>query len=163
MINEFNGYYRFLSNFYRVSIYYEGIKYPSVEHAYQAAKTDDPELKAAIADCAMAGQAKRLGNAVDLKEDWDQIKLGIMNKLLRIKFNLDLYPELCKQLLSTGIEYLVEGNTWGDTYWGVCRWSGRNHLGRILMDIRSELKKEIIRREAEKIEQSKQQEEQTNV
>jgi predicted NAD-dependent protein-ADP-ribosyltransferase YbiA (DUF1768 family) len=60
-----------------------------------------------------------------------------MEGLVRQKFSKD--PVLRQRLLDTGDQDLVEGNTWGDTFWGVCRGQGSNWLGRILMDVRAEL------------------------
>jgi len=60
-----------------------------------------------------------------------------MTDLVRQKFS---NPQLAKQLLDTKDFELIEGNTWGDTFWGVCSGKGQNNLGKILMQIRNELK-----------------------
>jgi predicted NAD-dependent protein-ADP-ribosyltransferase YbiA (DUF1768 family) len=60
-----------------------------------------------------------------------------MEELVRRKF---ADPELAEKLLATGDEELVEGNTWNDRFWGVCRGEGRNELGKILMRVRAELR-----------------------
>lgn len=133
-IETFDGEYRFLSNFYPSVVY----GYPTVEHAYQAMKSLDPVYKDAIRTCGPPGRAKKLGQQAVLRKDWNDIKLDIMEELVRIKF--DSHPVLKGMLLATSDAYLEEGNYWGDTYWGVCRGTGLNHLGLILMQIRKELR-----------------------
>lgn len=137
-INSFNNEFAFLSNFYSSPIVYEGIEYPTVEHAFQAAKTFDFETRVKIAAAATPGQAKRLGRSVTLRSDWEQVKDSIMEELVRRKFQSS--TSLCLQLWSTGDRELIEGNTWNDIYWGVCNGVGRNQLGKTLMKIREELK-----------------------
>jgi len=137
MINRFNGNYAFLSNFHASPITYEGIQYPTAEHAFQAAKARTQEEKQYIAGLASPGLAKRAGRKVKLIENWDQKRVEIMTEIVRLKFTQN--PELAQQLLDTGDDELIEGNTWGDTFWGVCDGVGFNHLGSILMQIRSEL------------------------
>jgi ribA/ribD-fused uncharacterized protein len=127
----------FLSNFHPSPVRWEGVLYPTVEHAFQAAKTDDPEERATILAAGSPGKAKRLGKRVRLRKDWESVKVGIMETLVRAKFVS--HPELRAALLATGEGRLVEGNTWGDAFWGVCRGAGKNHLGRILMRVRGEL------------------------
>jgi len=140
MINQFQGEYRFLSNFWPAKVIFNGITFPTVEHAYQAAKTTDKEEQLKIAKLPLPDQAKRAGRKVKMQPGFDKIKLKIMEDLVRQKFQN--HKQLKEKLLATGDAVLVEGNWWGDTYWGVCRGRGENHLGRILMKIRSELKKE---------------------
>jgi predicted NAD-dependent protein-ADP-ribosyltransferase YbiA (DUF1768 family) len=77
-IESFTGPFRFLSNFYMCEIIHEGRFYPSVEHAYQAAKTNDPGAKAAIRFSASPGRAKYEGKKVILRPDWEQVKQDIM-------------------------------------------------------------------------------------
>lgn len=136
-INKFYGKYRFLSNFYPCKITYYDREYPSVEHAYQAHKTDDENLKEIIRLSKTPGEAKRLGKNAKLKKHWDSVKVLTMLELVRLKF---ANPELKAKLLETGTKELVEGNTWGDTFWGVCNNVGQNMLGRILMTVREEIK-----------------------
>lgn len=133
---QFEGKHRFLSNFYPAQVCYEEQWYPAVEHAYQAAKTLDKDIRLAIAGLEKAGDAKRYGNGhkVQLREDWETIKLHLMYGLVMQKFIR--HRELATMLLSTGDSYLEEGNYWRDTYWGVCNGVGYNHLGLILMDVR---------------------------
>lgn len=138
MISKFDGEYSFLSNFHPCTVNYEDINYPSVEHAYQAAKTLDFTHRNFIAKLKFPGQAKREGRLVELRTNWDHIKLGVMKELLHQKFS---DPELLANLKSTAPNQLVEGNTWGDTYWGVCNGKGKNHLGNLLMTIRDSVNK----------------------
>ena len=81
------------------------------------------------------GEAKRMGRQVTLRKDWEDVKISVMEKGLRMKFAI---PELRDKLLATGEEELVEGNWWGDTCWGVCKGVGANNLGKLLMKIREE-------------------------
>lgn len=111
--------------------------YPSSEHAYQAAKSLDMQVRLSVAGKATAAAAKSAGSALVLRSDWDEVKLQVMYDILWDKFTR--HDDLREKLLATGAEDLVEGNTWNDTYWGVCRGVGLNHLGRILMRIRIEL------------------------
>lgn len=141
MITQFKDEHRFLSNFSPCTIEMDGLTFSSVEHAFVAAKTLDPALRAQVQEMA-PGQAKRFGRTFELREHWDEIKLNIMYELVEQKFQLPIYREL---LLDTGTQDIVEGNTWGDKYWGVSiskdgeLEDGCNHLGKILMNIRASL------------------------
>ena len=137
MIDSFQGEHRWLSNFWLVDVKLEGTTFKSVEHAYMAAKTTDTSLREKIRSFDTPGQAKRFCKTITLRHDWEQVKLSIMRDLLTQKFQDTV---LASKLLATGDEELIEGNTWGDTFWGVCRGVGQNHLGRLLMDIRETLK-----------------------
>lgn len=140
MIDSFIGEYRWLSNFHLVSIEYEGLNYPSSENAYQAAKTLDHLTRIKFTNIGPK-KAKELGSPKGIitpelmRPDWDTVKFNIMYDILSIKF---ADPELKQKLLDTGDEELIEGNWWHDTIWGVCNGVGANHLGKILMKIRSE-------------------------
>lgn len=137
-IESFKDYYGFLSNFYRSSAGYDGVIYPTSEHAYQAAKTLDKNERARILKAHSPGKAKRLGQKVTKREDWEEIKVCVMYGIVYDKFNR--HPMLAFKLIKTrGIE-LVEGNTWNDIFWGVCDGVGLNHLGKILMKVRNEVK-----------------------
>lgn len=138
-IVSFSGPYRFLSNFYPAQIYYDGVYYPTLEHAYQAAKTLNGVDRELIRGAATPGEAKTRGRRVTKRPHWDAIKLDVMERLLRGKFRPG--SKLARQLIQTGNAELVEGNTWGDVFWGVCRGEGENHLGRLLMKLRRELVK----------------------
>lgn len=149
-IDNFQGQYRFLSNFYPAEIEYDGKLWPTVEHAYQAAKTTNPRLQEEIRLAKTPGQAKRLGAEVPLRGDWHKVRVPIMENLVRIKFKS--HPDLVKKLLATGDAELIEGNHWHDNYWGYCvcarcnppGWyeesRSKNHLGRILMRVRRDLR-----------------------
>jgi ribA/ribD-fused uncharacterized protein len=138
-ITEFRGEHFFLSNFYMNPITFEGIIYPSVEHAFAAAKTSDPVERQRIAEAKTAGEAKRLGRKVTLIDNWDDKRLDAMAQLLRLKFQ---DTELKNRLLATAGRRLVEGNNWGDRFWGTCQGTGKNHLGELLMKLRDELSSE---------------------
>lgn len=136
MIDRFDGPYRWLSNFYPVRIQYIEEWYPSVEHAYQAAKSDNPDVrKRFLIGDAKSARAK--GRRIKVRADWNSSKLAVMEHLLRQKFQRG---DLRAQLLSTGDQELVEGNWWGDQFWGVYHGKGDNYLGKLLMKIREELR-----------------------
>lgn len=153
MINSFSGRWSFLSNFYPCDIVYQGITYPSTEHYYVAMKINDSQtingqfyskidVRELISKISTPGQVKRFGRSLKLRSDWDQIRLKVMEWCLREKFKNDALSEM---LINTGDEELIEGNYWHDNYFGSCTCSkcggkGENHLGRILMKIRDEIK-----------------------
>lgn len=138
VISWFKGENAFLSNFHPSPVMYEGLEYPTVEHAFQAAKSLSPEEREPIRMARTPTVAKRLGRRVTLRPGWDTARLQIMAMLVQQKFSS--HPELRKQLLATGDAELVEGNTWNDTFWGVCRGKGQNYLGKILMQVRDQLR-----------------------
>lgn len=137
-IDRFAGKYMFLSNFYPVDVTYDCDVYRSVEHAYQAAKTLNLQERKMIANLRYPGQAKRAAKHITIRSDWATpshgLRLHTMYDLLLQKF---AYPDLRVQLLETQNSTLVERNTWGDTFWGVCNGVGHNNLGVLLMNIRS--------------------------
>lgn len=133
VIDSFRGEYRFLSNFYGCLLAYNGHKYMSAEHAYQAMKAVNESDRCMIQRASSPGAAKRLGQTVKLKEDWEKIKMGHMLGILIAKFEI---PSLRDALLATDDAELIEGNTWGDTFWGVCNGVGENNLGKLLMRVR---------------------------
>lgn len=133
-IESFSGPYRFLSNFYPSEIEYEGLVYPTVEHAFQAAKTVEHGARMYIARCQTPGDAKRAGRGLKLREGWDDIRIAVMLELLLQKFRPG--SALAAQLAETGDAKLVEGNTWHDRFWGVCDGEGLNMLGILLMGVR---------------------------
>lgn len=137
-ISSFAGPHRFLSNFWPVAVVYDGKSYRSVEHAYQAAKTVIPHERAAIQRALTPGDAKRLGKRVTMRADWSAVRIPAMHELLRQKFATE---PLRGKLLATGKKPLVEGNYWGDRFWGVCDGAGENHMGRLLMEVRDELRR----------------------
>jgi ribA/ribD-fused uncharacterized protein len=137
-IGEFQGKYRFLSNFYPAVVVFEGITYPHVEGAYQSAKTTDMSERRRIAAIADPAEAKRAGRALKYRPDWEQVKFDVMETCVRYKFTH--HPELREKLLATGNATLEEGNNWGDRIWGVVDGQGENRLGKILMKVRDELR-----------------------
>jgi ribA/ribD-fused uncharacterized protein len=133
-ITSFSGQYRWLSNFYLCPVMFEGHLYPSVEHAFQAAKWH-PSGRALFRESGVtAASAKKLGKCTPRPSDWDTRKIEVMRQCIADKFNSS---GLMFLLLSTGNAQLVEGNTWGDVYWGVCRGKGENMLGKLLMERRT--------------------------
>jgi ribA/ribD-fused uncharacterized protein len=136
-IDSFTGDYTFLSNFYPAPVTFDGLLYPTTEHAFQAAKTLNYMERREIQSLAKPGDAKRRGRTVTLRDNWEVLKNHVMFGLLRDKFSKG---HLRDKLLATGDAKLIEGNTWGDTYWGVCNGHGQNHLGTLLMAVRDELR-----------------------
>ncbi|MBF0392056.1 MAG: NADAR family protein [Alphaproteobacteria bacterium] len=134
-IDAFDGEHSFLSNFYAAPVEADGLLFPTVEHAFHAAKTLDPAEKRAFTDGG-ADEAKRRGRQLALRPDWDAVRIGVMEDLLRQKFAI---AALRRRLLATGEAELVEGNWWGDHFWGVCKGEGRNELGKALMRLRAEI------------------------
>src|SRR5258708_3347811 len=116
-IRAFVGQYRFLSNFYAcpAGIVLAGDSYTTVEHAFQAAKTENPAERAFVRASAYPGQAKQRGRKVTLRVDWETAKQYVMYSLVLQKFTNDSI--LRQALLQTGDRELIEGNKWGDTYW----------------------------------------------
>lgn len=145
-IGSFQGEYRFLSNFYPAKLFLDGEIYPTLEHAFQASKTTDPLERMVIQAMETPGMARAAGRSVvvmrHLRPDWDKVRVDVMHELLFQKF---LDPDLRGKLLGTGDAELVEGNTWNDTFWGVCGGVGENMLGILLMVVREDLK-DYVRR-----------------
>lgn len=137
-IVRFRGKYRFLSNFWPAEVEYEGVKYPTVEHAYQAAKSENPEYRKWVLEAEDPSAAKKLGSCVELREGWNKMRMEVMAGLVMQKFSR--HPSLKALLLETEDAPLIEGNNWGDRFWGVCNGTGENNLGKILMNTRSHLK-----------------------
>jgi hypothetical protein len=135
-IQRFNGKYSFLSNFYPAPVMLDYVWYSTVEHAYQAAKSLLVPERNNIKLCRTPGEAKKIGRQVSLRSDWEQVKENVMLDLLRQKFTP---MDLRELLINTGSSVLVEGNSWGDTYWGQCSGVGQNKLGVLLMQVRSEI------------------------
>lgn len=146
-IKGFFDSYRFLSNFWPAKVFLDEAEYTSTENAYQAAKykkeirsffeTCSPEEAIAFVKANPTGQYSL--------QEWDNIKLEVMRKLLIQKFDRNLNPENYKKLIETESKYLEETNYWGDVYWGVNKdgtnedGKGENNLGKLLMEIRDNL------------------------
>lgn len=149
LINQFKGDYAFLSNFYPAEVYLNDLGYTdyykTVEHAYQASKTLDRKERIRIKKMSHPGMAKRVGNRIALRDDWEDVKLDVMYIIVKRKFVK--HTDLRLLLIKTGQALLVEGNYWDDVFWGVCRGVGENHLGKILMRVRKELRRNRLRRD----------------
>ena len=137
MIDKFRGNYYFLSNFYPCKVQYRGITYPTSEAAYQAQKTINENERLRISKIEDPKIAKAEGQKLDLRSDWEDVKVDEMYLICMNKFLQN--PKLEELLLATGEEELVEGNHWHDTFWGVCNGVGENKLGKILMMVRAHL------------------------
>lgn len=131
-IKEFQGEFRWLSNFWPTQVIWEGLVFPTTENAYQASKCNSLATMKLFTDCT-PGKAKALAKQIKIRDNFHSEKLDIMWELNWQKYQ---YPELKRKLLATGTCEIIEGNTWGDTFWGICDGKGENHLGKILMDIR---------------------------
>lgn len=142
MITRFEDGYSFLSNFCPANVMYDGYLYLTGEHAFVAAKTLDLDTRIAVSKISTPGRAKKFGRKLDLRPDWELVKVPIMHQIILDKFTRN--PELRTKLLATGDKELIEGNHWGDTFWGMIysqgTLRGENHLGKILMEVREELK-----------------------
>ena len=144
-ISGFQGKYRFLSNFHPSPITFDleagdrsiRAHAPTAEHAYQASKAAAIKDGLTVLNCATPGEAKRAGRRIRQRPDWEARKTAVMRRVVEAKFRQN--PQLARQLLATGDAKLVEENTWGDTFWGVCHGRGQNRLGKILMAVRDEL------------------------
>jgi len=146
-ITSFDGEYSFLSNFYEADLIWMAMRFKTAEHAYQASKTDVRRERFYIQSLETAGKAKRAGAKVTLREGWDNIKIATMEGILRAKFS---DQKLKTKLMETKACHLIEGNKWGDTFWGCVKgrdyadgtkndnWYGRNNLGILLMKLRAE-------------------------
>jgi len=137
MIGPFDGKYRWLSNFYVSDVEYEGVIYKTAEHAFQAAKSLNPERRKWVEEAEYPAQAKKRGRQLVIREDWEDVRISIMEEILINKFAKSPLKEM---LLDTGDEELVEVNWWGDKFWGACDGCGENNLGKLLMKVRNKLK-----------------------
>lgn len=142
-IDDFRGDNQFLSNFAPAPVTLEGMEYPTVEHAYQAAKTQDAGERQMIRLASTPDLAKKMSRKLTRRPDWPEVKVDIMRELVWQKFQG--HPDLKELLLATGDAELAEGNTWHDNFWGSCRCAqcaaspGQNWLGRLLMEVRERL------------------------
>lgn len=134
MIDWFRGKYFFLSNFYESDVTFRGLVYPSAEAAFQAQKTTNPAIQQSFTRLKPT-QAKALGHRIGLRRDWGRVKDAVMLEVVLAKFESN--PYLISKLCETGTSQLIEGNTWGDHYWGVCHGTGENRLGYTLMQVRN--------------------------
>jgi ribA/ribD-fused uncharacterized protein len=143
IIDSFSGAYRFLSNFWPAPTPHRGRLFPTSEHAFAAAKTNDAHAVVAIMATPNPAEAKEIGRTASLVGDWDRLKFGVMEEIVTAKFTHN--PELAQRLIATSESLLVEGNTWHDQIWGSCVCAdhcskpGANALGVILMAVRMRL------------------------
>lgn len=117
----------------------DGTYWPTVEHYFQAQKFAGTDHETAIRRARTPGDAKGLGRttAIPLRSDWEEVKDEVMYKAVLRKFQT--HKEIRERLFATGSQDIVE-NSPGDYYWGCgADGSGQNKLGRILMQVRSEL------------------------
>lgn len=146
-ITRFRGQYWFLSNFYPYSgLKFHGIWYKNSEAAFQAQKTLNLRIQESYKNLSPL-EAKRLGKQIKMRSDWDIVKDAVMLQVVSAKFYWN--PTLVWKLIETGDAELIEGNTWGDTYWGICNGVGQNRLGYILMLIRSSYMEESVSYDAQ--------------
>lgn len=151
VIPEFKGDNYFLSNFYVHKMHFrtadKPLAMPTMEHVFQAAKykaldvSDDAKVAyvVKVAGAKTPTAARTIGKNVkglDIAA-WDEMKIAVMREGLLSKFS---DKDLGARLLGTGDAMLVEGNTWGDTFWGRSDKKGYNILGVLLMEIRGYLR-----------------------
>lgn len=139
VIDRFAGPYEFLSNFYWFTT--RTGERTTVEHIYQACKCADPAESYYVLTAKTPGFAKRLGRRARLVADWDNMRVPSMLSILRSKFRPG--TKEASKLAETGDAELIEGNNWGDTFWGVYNGQGENWLGVLLMLVREELREEL--------------------
>jgi ribA/ribD-fused uncharacterized protein len=148
-IKEFKGQNFFLSNFFPHKIFYKGFEFASGEHLFNALKTLNREEAIHVMDASTPGEAKHRGRRVTLRENWDDVeRFTAMRNTVGAKF-ISGGP-LATYLVNTGDSFLIEGNTWHDNVWGdcicgrpSCQTQGQNHLGLLLMELRTDLQKWI--------------------
>lgn len=140
-IKGFQGEYRVLSNFYPCTVRFEELTFRSSEAAYQANKSSSKRVRQALTNMN-AREARTYGRRIAVRPDWEEDKLNVMYRILRVKFTQN--PDLRQKLLDTGNVHLEETNWWKDRFWGVYNGVGENHLGRLLMLVRDEIREGII-------------------
>ena len=142
MIAEFQNQYRWLSNFWISPMEIDGKLYRTVEHYFQACKADNDNTHDIIRTQKTPGDAKRFAKSIVLRKGWNKMRMDVMRKGLRAKF--DQNPELKIELITTYPQELQEGNKWNDSYWGIDLETGKgeNHLGKLLMELREEFMNE---------------------
>lgn len=149
IISDFRGEHAFLSNFDTTPFDVKGVVVPTLEHAFQAQKTLDKVWRQQILAADGARHAKYLGKQAPMRPGWEEgLRIQVMRELLRWKFPV-ASPMADKLLLTSG-RHLVEGNVWGDTFWGCVHptagsnlWVGSNMLGILLMERRAQLQEEV--------------------
>lgn len=145
MINNFSGEYAFLRDDFLVPVWYEGIWYPSAEHAYQASRTLYPKQKMLILECKTAIEAIRISNskAITFRAGWKELRFQTKKVIVKSKFK---NKELAKKLVDTFPHQLINENMYHDNYWGNCKCKncfntrGKNKSGNILIAVRDVLR-----------------------
>lgn len=134
-------YYCF-ANFSRHPIVVDGVKWPTTEHWYQAQKFNNPEIQEDIRCAGSPMLAATIGRtAPGMRKDWDIVKDDLMRKALRMK--VEQNPDVKASLLGTGDRVIVE-NSPRDSYWANgSDGKGLNMLGKLWMELREELRKEV--------------------
>jgi ribA/ribD-fused uncharacterized protein len=135
----FEGRWYMFSNFSAFAVYYDNFLWMTAEHAYQAAKFEDPETRRHIRNAHSAHEAKQLAKVFrhEADKDWPQRKLGVMEEILRAK--LTQHDYVARQLWETGDREIVEDSPY-DSFWGSgSDGKGENHLGKIWMKLRTEI------------------------
>ncbi len=138
-----NGEYGCFSNFSRHHIYLKDKVWQTSEHYFQAQKFEGTNFEEKVRLAPTPKEAANLGRnrKFPLRKDWEEKKDDIMREALRAKFTQN--KDLKKILLETGDAELVE-HTANDNYWGDGGdGSGKNMLGKLLMEVREELRKEF--------------------
>lgn len=136
-ISKFVGKNRFLSNDYMADVIYNGILYCCNTSAFESQRSTDSIIRMEFADLSPYS-AKVRGRCIETREDWNTVKEQIMMEICVQKFLQN--PKLMKQLFDTGDAELINSNNYKDTYWGTYNGKGSNTLGKILMQIREDLK-----------------------
>jgi len=134
-IQGFSGSWAFLSNFYPSPLEWKNFLFPSVENAFQAAKSDDSQAWDRLTSLT-PDDAAAFGRSLILRPDWESVKLSVMAELLELKFEI---PALRRRLIASRPLTLINDAWWGDRFWGVTKDTGENHLGRLLMELRDKL------------------------
>jgi ribA/ribD-fused uncharacterized protein len=146
-IYGFQDEYRFLSNFDPTPVVYMGFEFKTAEHLYNAMKTDSLPEALYVMDAPTPGQAKNRGRSVTLRANWQSTeRFSAMRATLGAKFIGN--RELAQKLVATGDAPLTEANKWHDQTWGDCYCGqprcaedGENHLGKMLMELRDDLRR----------------------
>lgn len=135
----YEQWYDVFSNFSALAVEFEGALYPTAEHAYQAAKCTDPAGKQAILRAKSPAEAKDIANLAyqaAKHPQWDQIKVGVLENILRAK--LAQHDTVRQALMRSGKEDIGEASP-DDMFWGYGDGQGQNQLGKLWMKLRSEL------------------------
>jgi len=129
-----------LSNFSDHGFTIEGVRWPSVEHFYQASKYAGTDVAERVRKAESALKARKIGQdrSLEPRADWSEVKADLMRLAIRAKFEQN--RRLRESLLATGDEELIH-ESGSDPFWGRSRDGiGENRLGEILMSVREELR-----------------------